>query len=138
LDEPWDSPHNAALIKEMPACFARPGTDPTLGKTPYLTPLTKESVFGRPGLPPRFQEILDGTSNTIWLVEVPAEFEVAWTKPADWEVTGVEAIDSLRRGQTELKISLMDGSVQTLPTTIASEIILKMFTIAGGEVTELK
>jgi len=138
LDEPWDSPHNAALIKEMPACFAQPGTDPTLGKTPYLTPLTKESAFGRPGLPPRFQDILDGTSNTIWLVEVPREFEVVWTKPADWEVTGVEAIDLLRRAQPELKVSFLDGSVQTLPATIAGETMMKMLTIAGGEVTELK
>lgn len=138
LDEPWDSAHNAALIKEMPECFARPGTDPTLGKTPYVAPLRKESAFGRPGLPPNFRDIHDGTSNTLWLLEVPAEFEVVWTKPADWEVKGVEAIDLLRRTKPELVVSFLDGSVQTLPATLASEMIMKMLTIDGGEVTEFK
>lgn len=138
LDEPWDSAHNAALIKEMPEIFARPGADTTLGKTPYVAPLTKESFFGRPGSPPGFQDILDGTSNTIWLVEAPPEFEVTWTKPEDWEVKGVESIELFLKAKPQLLISLMDGSVQLLPATVTSEMILKMFTVAGGEVVNIE
>jgi hypothetical protein len=137
LDESWDSPHNAALIREMPEFFARPGADATLGKTPYVAPLTKESFFGRPGAPPGFKDILDGTSNTIWFVEAPPEFEVTWTKPEDWEVKGIESINTFLKAKPELLISLMDGSVQTLPATVTSDIILKMITIAGGEVVRI-
>lgn len=134
LDEPWDSAHNAALIKEMPKVFARPNADPTLGKTPYVAPLTKDSFFGRPGAPPGFKDILDGTSNTVWMIEAPPELEVVWTKPEDWEVKGAEAIDQLLKLSPELLVSQMDGSVQLLPATITSDIIMKMLTIAGGEV----
>jgi hypothetical protein len=137
LDESWDSPHNAALIREMPEFFARPGADATLGRTPYVAPLTKESFFGRPGAPPGFKDILDGTSNTIWFVEAPPEFEVTWTKPEDWEVKGIESINTFLKAKPELLISLMDGSVQTLPATVTSDIILKMITIAGGEVVRI-
>jgi hypothetical protein len=137
LDEPWDSAHNAALIKEMPEIFARPGADTTLGKTPYVAPLMKESFFGRPGAPAGFQDILDGTSNTIWFVEAPPEFEVTWTKPEDWEVKGVESVELFLKAKPQLLISLMDGSVQMLPATVTSEMILKMFTIAGGEVVRV-
>lgn len=138
LDEPWDSANNAALIKEMPKFFARPGSDPTLGKTPYVAPLMKESFFGRPGAPPAFKDILDGTSNTIWIIEAPAEFEVTWTKPDDWEVKGVESIQVFLKANPELLVSMMDGSVITLPATVTADTILKMFTIAGGEVVSFE
>lgn len=138
LDEPWDSVHNAALIKEMPKVFARPGTDSTLGKTPYVGPLSKESFFGRPGPPPGFKDIFDGTSNTIWLVEAPPEFEVVWTKPDDWEVKSIESVETFLKANPQLPVSFLDGSVRTLPATVSSEMIMKMFTIAGGEVVNIE
>jgi RNA polymerase sigma factor (sigma-70 family) len=35
LDEPWDSPHNKALLAKMPAVFASPGGKPAPFTTPY-------------------------------------------------------------------------------------------------------
>jgi hypothetical protein len=137
LDEAWDSPHNIALVKEMPQFFARPGTDPTLGKTPYVAPLARESFFGRPGAPAGFRDVRDGTSNTIWLIDAPAEFEVTWTKPEDWEVKGLESIELIRRTKPQWLVSFMDGSVRALPKTVSSDTIFKMFTIAGGEVISI-
>ena len=78
LDEPWSSKHNRQLIRAMPA-FYRPvasATDP--GKTNYLgvrgeghlfagrTPGDKSSAT-RHGM--RMQDVEDGTSNTIAVVE---------------------------------------------------------------------
>lgn len=137
LDEAWDSPHNIALVKEMPQFFARPGTDPTLGKTPYVAPLARESFFGRPGAPAHFRDVRDGTSNTIWLIDAPAEFEVTWTKPEDWEVKGLESIELIRRTKPQWLVSFVDGSVRALPKTVSSDTIFKMFTIAGGEVISI-
>ena len=134
LDEPWDSNHNKALIAQMPKIFARPGADPTQGKTPFVGPLLKNSFFGRAGLPPKFQEFVDGTSNTIWILQCSPEYEVTWTKPEDWEVKSLEAIDTLRNAQGEIIVAMADGSVQTMSAKVASQMIMNMFTLDGGEV----
>jgi hypothetical protein len=83
LDEPWDSPHNFALIKEMPDVYSDRGTQvkPEPGHTYYQAIVGKGAAFEGPRglrIPDDFP---DGTSKTILLVEgAPA---VPWTKPAD-------------------------------------------------------
>ena len=50
LDEPWDSPHNKALIAKMPAVYACPSV-PGLaesGKTTYLGPRGEKTIFPGP------------------------------------------------------------------------------------------
>jgi hypothetical protein len=82
LDEPWDSPHNIALLERMPFLFQIPYRD--TGKTSS----TFFQVFVGPGTP--FEADLvckmpesfpDGTSNTLLVVE--AAEAVPWTKPED-------------------------------------------------------
>src|SRR5262249_18811514 len=71
-DEPWDSPHNKKLLEKMPPLYA-PVTGET--KQPYAT---YYQVFTGPGTvfegnkKIRFADILDGTSNTIMIVEAGA------------------------------------------------------------------
>ena len=81
LDEPWDSEHNRKLIPKMPAIYHNPFSGfGGKGKTSYLAPVGKEgkqflTVFsGKAGVPIR--EVLDGTSNTIMIIEVAPEFAV--------------------------------------------------------------
>src|SRR5262249_12481169 len=82
LDEPWDSEHNKKLIKRMPKVFISPA-NPKLaeeGRTPYVVPVGKETMFT--GVKPvKLQEIADGTSNTIMVVETDDAGAVIWTKP---------------------------------------------------------
>jgi hypothetical protein len=82
LDEPWDSPHNIALLSEMPSVYALPS-----GKAskfpPYHTVchvfVGKDTAFeGKEGLRLR-EDFPDGSSNTLLLVE--AGKPVPWTKP---------------------------------------------------------
>jgi hypothetical protein len=84
LHEPWDSPHNIALLPRMPATYAPP---PGKAKKvpPYHTVckvfVGKGAAFeGRQGL--RLSaDFPDGTANTLLVVE--AGEPVPWTKPED-------------------------------------------------------
>jgi len=81
LDEPWDSPNNLPLADEVVEVYATLNTP--AGMTRYLTVRHSDSPFpGEEGI--SFADIMDGTSNTIMVVEVNPADAVVWTKPDDW------------------------------------------------------
>src|SRR5438034_8063102 len=86
LDEPWDSPHNIALLPRMPGTYAPP-TGKKWKVPPYHTVcqvfVGKGTAFeGRKG--PRLSgDFLDPTNYTFLVVE--AGPPVPWTKPEDLE-----------------------------------------------------
>lgn len=82
LNEPWDSPHNKALVARMPATYRSPVSRAAPGMTNYLTIRDKQSVFpGKDGI--TMSDIRDGTSNTLLVVEAADSKAVIWTKPDD-------------------------------------------------------
>jgi prepilin-type processing-associated H-X9-DG protein len=86
LDEPWDSPHNKALIPLMPHVFASPALPPSPdGKTVYLALVGPQCILDGSPKGIGFAQISDGTSKTIMLVEADADQAVEWTKPDDLE-----------------------------------------------------
>jgi len=137
LDEPWDSPHNKTLIEKMPALYSCPSDlapKPGAGKTTYLTPRGERTIFpGAVGV--KLKEVVDGTSNTILTIDVPADKAVPWTKPDDWDVP--EAIDPktlVTRHPNGTNFGFADGSVKFLHETIAPATLKALFTRNGGEI----
>lgn len=134
-DEPWDSPHNKALIAEMPDVFKLDPTVPN-GKTVALLPMGEGYTFSG-DKPTTFADITDGTSNTLWVVQASPEEAVTWTKPEDLEVDLTEIADQLGAAGEDYFLGLRgDGSVSAFPDNADPKVLHAMFTRAGGEVIE--
>jgi hypothetical protein len=137
LDEPWDSPHNKALISRMPPVYACPEGKPSLfteGKTTYLTPRSPSTMFpGDKGV--KIQEVTDGTSNTIFTLDAGDASAVIWTKPDDWDVPNEPALKALLGHHTGgVEAGFTDGSVRFIRETVKSRVLHDLFTRGGGEV----
>jgi hypothetical protein len=139
-DEPWDSPHNRSLLKEMPlefACPASPGR--RAGLTRYLVvvgPATDPTSVNTPFEPTRgvdLREITDGASVTVLVFET--DTPVPWTKPDDlrWAQEGpLPRVASPHPGGAH--VLLADGTVRFIAPTIDPKTLLAILTINGSEV----
>ncbi|WP_197994584.1 DUF1559 domain-containing protein [Gimesia panareensis] len=116
LDEAWDSPHNAALAKNMPDIFRSPDSPADSTKTRFrVFECEREkgsnqisSMFPL-GTPSRIRDTLDGTSNTILVVEVGPDQAVEWTKPGGLSVAQPQ--EELGASGTTVAVLIADGSI---------------------------
>jgi hypothetical protein len=140
LDEPWDSPHNRALLREMPKEFACPGgPGPRAGQTGYLVVVGPKSETGSvntPFEPTRgagLEEFFDGTSNTVLVNET--DTLVPWTKPQDLQWTPGGPLPQLASPHDGGAHGLFaDGTTKFLKSSIAATTLLALLTKNGGEV----
>lgn len=130
FDEPWDSEHNKKLLQQMPAVFRSPDAPADSTSASYFALVGPGTVFDdERGMDIR--QIMDGTSNTILLVE--AERDIPWTKPEDIPYDPKKPLPKL--GEARLVV-LCDGSVGRLSETIDEKTARALITRAGGEVIQ--
>ena len=137
LDEPWDSEHNRKLIEKMPAVFNNPSnTVGDEGKTVYLLPTGKGTMFeGNNAL--TFQEVTDGLSNTIMIVEAADDAAVEWTKPGDLSFDPAKPTAGLSGARPGgFQAAFGDGSVRFLADAIDESVLKALFTPRGGETVD--
>ena len=140
--EPWDSPHNLALVDKMPRFFESLSHDLPPGKTMYVVPVSKAGPEGLPPVVAAFaegrrvttQSIVDGASNTILLLEVDPEAAVTWTKPDDWEFDPQNPKRSVGNARlSSILVMMADGSSHQIQSSISPEEFKALITANGGE-----
>src|SRR5262249_2598607 len=134
FDEPWDGPNNSRLLTQMPKVYQLPGdkTAPS-GHTYYQVFVSKpgpspQALFSTdPNVRIRLTAVMDGTSNTLMIVE--AATPVPWTKPDDipFDFNGpAPALGTHYRGGCNA--ALADGSVHFLSPSLSSTTLKALIT----------
>ncbi|MBC7852534.1 MAG: DUF1559 domain-containing protein [Pirellulaceae bacterium] len=139
LDEPWDSEHNKKLISKMPKIFASPSLPEELAKkgmASYVGPVGEKTIFAGSEAT-SLQKILDGTSNTLAILEADAEHVVIWTKPDDLPIDWKEpkrGLELWKSGTSSVFLAgFCDGSVRGISEKIDSALLKKLLQMDDGE-----
>ncbi len=138
-DEPWDSPHNKELIKDIPTvyvCPSRPGVAP--GTTTYRV-FTGPGALFEAGKPRAVAAVTDGLRNTILAVETKEA--VPWTSPDSDLPFDPKAPASLYGAGSPhtgegFQVLMADGSVRFAGDPIAPATFRSLVTFNGGEVVD--
>lgn len=133
-NEPWDSPHNRALIARMPSFFKSPGSKLEEGYTNYVAIVAPNTILSNGRRGTSTQEITDGTSRTVMLVEADDDAAVPWTKPDDlaWDTQQpLRGLGQIWSGRFYAVFG--DGSVRALGADLPAETINGIFSRNGGE-----
>jgi prepilin-type processing-associated H-X9-DG protein len=140
LNEPWDSPKNLPYSQVSLKVFECP-SDPTTGPhTCYLAITGKGTLFeGDKGLP--LAAVMDGTSNTIAIVEVEG-MPVNWMEPKDIDIEQFVSSTGGPGGAGAKHLhgfntAFADGSVRFLMDQTDPITKRALATRAGGEAVRL-
>jgi hypothetical protein len=143
LNEPWDGPHNLALIDRMPGALRCPSDhDAAVGTTNYVAVIGDQTAW--PYDKSRtHEEMTDGVSHTAIVVEVTG-LNVPWTAPRDIDF---DLLDFTVGSKSDYGVKSMhpsgavvllgDGSTTTVPVTSPPDLLRSLLTVAGGEHIQL-
>ena len=147
LRQPWDSPHNLALLDEMPDIFRSVG-DPSDSHTTRFQFLSADdpAYFGKWVDLDRFgtvragsllQDFRDGTNNTFLFVETGVDLAIEWTRPEGFNFDPLKPHAWLGSSpEEEFRAVLGDGTVVTLPTDLPDGELTALTTLDGQELID--
>ena len=136
MNEPWNSPANSQLLSRMPKVYACPSAPPGTGETHYAVPVGAKTMFP-PERAVSIREIIDGTSNTIMVLESHGS-NLNWMAPVDVTVgVGMPEAQPVSFSSNHLggiHIALADGSVRFLSSKVPSETLDRLLMPDDGRV----
>ena len=133
LEESWDSPHNAPLLKEMPSVFAPVVPTASAPYSTYYQVFVGSGALFEEEEGTRVAEVTDGVAWTLMVVE--AAEPVPWTKPEDLPYDQGKPLPRLG-GQFEdgFYVAFADGSARFLSKKIARETLRALIMRGDREV----
>ncbi len=136
--KPWDSPTNIILEGMISPCYRCPSNAVGGTDTDYLTLVGPNCVFREKGHT-KINEITDGTSNTIMIVE-SVNSSIHWMEPRDLTVQKAQivSVDSMGHGLRShhpgcVNVTFCDGSVRSVSENIDPGVLQNLSTHNGGE-----
>lgn len=148
FDEPWDSPHNMALVAQRPAVYRCPSTaDNDSRQASYAMIVGAHAISDGPTAR-RISEITDETAKTIMLAEA-ATAGILWLEPRDLDTKNMTFSINPRPvpppGSTSgincyhpglAQALFCNGTVRSLNSSLTAKEVKALFTIDGGEAVE--
>jgi RNA polymerase sigma factor (sigma-70 family) len=136
LDEPWDSPHNKALLSRMPKVYAPVVKTGDEKYETYYQGFVGTGALFENGQTVKVPDVTDGTVNTLMVVE--AENRVPWTKPEDLPFEANKPLPKLG-GQFKdgFAAATADGTPHFIKKTIDPTLLNALVTRNGGEVIDV-
>jgi hypothetical protein len=142
LDEPWDSLNNRKLLSRLPAVYAAPEARKKAGegKTFYRGFTAPGGIFEKatannPNPRVRLTDIMDGTMNTILVVE--AGDAVEWTKPDDLDFAPGRPRPTFGGAYPNLPFALVlmaDGTVHHMRKDVPDDTLRKLIDRKDGAI----
>ena len=146
FDEPWDSPHNLALVKDVPVgenrrfpIFHCPeDSDSDKWDTSYVMVVGPQTLSNGPT---STNAVPDGTSNTIMIVEM-SDSGIHWMEPRDLKFDEMSFkiddpnVAGIRSGHRNgVNAVFCDASIHWIPKDTDPKIVKGLLTRNGGEVS---
>ena len=138
LDEPWDSDHNRQFASVVIPTYSCP-SEGEIGtpNTDYMAIVGAGTIF-QGAEPVDMADIIDGTSNTLMVVEVH-DSGTPWMKPADLNLDAMQF--RINGGPTEIRsrhpgganVAMGDGSVRFIPATLDPQTLRNLVTRNDGQ-----
>lgn len=135
LNEDWDSQHNRQFIAKMPAVFLMPNSSLTIeqGRSNFCVPTGEDTMWPRDKII-TFDDITDGTANTISVLEVRDELAQIWTK-AEPFIVDPQRLDEQLGGHfgSEFLVSFANGAMGFRSLGIDPKQFTSMLTRNAGD-----
>lgn len=134
LSKPWNDPVNIAATQgQIPPVFSCPSSQDRT-RTLYLAVVDPDGCFpGERSI--GFQEITDGLTDSLFLIEAPEGSGVDWTSPFDTDWATLSAIGEKTKLPHESIFNgvFADGSVRSMSSKTPAEVRRALLTIAAGD-----
>lgn len=135
LSKPWDDPVNQAAAETAVPSYRCPTVDINPTQTTYVAVVHPSGMFtGSASV--EFDDVIDGTSHTIMVVEADRDLAVHWMSPEDIDLpafTRIGVAPDSGGHPGGRNIGLGDGAVRFLPASVDAEVREALVTKDGGE-----
>lgn len=135
LNEPWNSPHNSTLLKEMPSIYRNANEDLASGYTTFVAPYgatdeKRKTVWDI--VPRNLMEVPEEEQESLLLVEVISEAGVPWSSPDDFNVSLQDLRSVLRDPPEGNGVVFLNGNTDYISNAISTVVLLELLNCSKG------